>query len=74
MHNKIKPVRKRSRLTETIAESCRRWDCSIGMFAEWAFEGSLNGLLQVGTAGNRTRYPSGMYEVHEKSGSFLRPS
>lgn len=37
----------------------------------------LNGLLraarteyQVGTAGNRTRYPCGMYEVHEKSGSF----
>ncbi len=42
----------------------------MGMFAEWAFEGSPNGICQVGAAGNRTRYPRGMYEVHEMSGPF----
>lgn len=28
--------------------------------AEWTFEGDLN-RLGVGVAGNRTRYPSGVY-------------
>ena len=43
------------------------------MFAEWAFEGSPNGFEQVGAAGNRTRYPRGMYEVHERSGPLIWP-
>jgi hypothetical protein len=27
---------------DTIPESCRWWDCSMEIFAEWAFEGSPN--------------------------------
>lgn len=29
-------------------------------FAEWTFEGDLK--IEVGVTGNRTRYPSGMYD------------
>ena len=53
-------MRKSSKLTQEITESCRRWEGSIEWFAEWTFEGSLNGESSVGADGNRSRYESGV--------------
>ena len=32
-------MRKTSRLSSKITESCRWWDCSMAEIAEWTFEG-----------------------------------
>ncbi len=41
-------------------------------FAEWTFEGGLND--EVGTAGNRTRYQSGVYDSTCESGHYVKMS
>lgn len=34
-----KPMRKTSRLSSKITESCRWWDCNMAEIVEWTFEG-----------------------------------
>jgi len=60
IENKEKPMRKRSKPSSDITESCRRWDCSMGTFEEWTFEAGPEPT--VGAGGIRTRYPTGAYD------------
>lgn len=51
-------MRKRSKLSNEITESCRWWKGGIKLKAQWTFEGSpkLLEFTRVGAAGNQTRY------------------
>ena len=70
-------MRKSSKLTQEIPESCRWWEGGIEWFAEWTFEGSLNRETSVGADGNRSRYLSGVYNLIYctwQSGRFVKLS
>ncbi|MDD6616682.1 MAG: hypothetical protein PUF13_11355 [Lachnospiraceae bacterium] len=40
-------MRKSSKHSGEITESCRWWDCSMEQFAEWTFEGGLKSGFSV---------------------------